>query len=76
MPGAIRRFVGGREFEAQSGIDGRPCGTVVVKDDGASYGYAKFVRRYGADYNDVLMIEFDLSASTVTLSITDEQALD
>ncbi len=76
VPGAIRRFVGGREFEARAGVDGRPCGTIVVKDDGSSYGYGKFVRRYGADYNDVLMIEFDLPGSTVSLSITDDQALD
>lgn len=76
VPGAIRRYVEGREYAAHAAVDNRPCGTIVVKDDGASYGYGKFVRRYGADCNDVLMIEFDLTANTVALSITDDQDLD
>src|SRR5262245_33742495 len=47
MPGAIRRFVAGRDFPA---VDekGTPYGTVRVSEEGTSHGYGAFLSGPGA----------------------------
>lgn len=58
------------------GPDSTPVGTVVVDEDGMSWGYGPFLRRYGADEGDVLVIEFDVAAAEVTLRLEGFEHLD
>lgn len=74
-PGAIKRYLIGQKFECRTKDGQHPCGTVVVNETGASYGYGRYVRGYGLDENDVLLAEFDLAKNVVTLSVSDEELL-
>ena len=75
-PGAIQRYLIGQEFECKTKEGSHRCGTVVINDKGSSYGYGPFIRRYGLDENDILLAEFDLGESTVTLSTADDELLE
>lgn len=76
IPSAIRRYLAGRSFSAKSKEAERAVGKIAVTDDGASYGYAPFLRYAGADKGDVLCAEFDLLSSDVRLSINDDRVLE
>lgn len=76
VPGSIRRYLDERSFTALDRTSGQACGMVSVNAEGMSYGYGPFVRRSGADSQDVLYSEFDLQKDTVQLSLADEFALE
>ena len=65
----------GQQFQAVAKDYGDPCGNIVFKETGNSYGYGRFITRFGLDENDVLLAEFDLSANVVYLSIGSEDLL-
>jgi hypothetical protein len=55
--------------------EGVSVGTVVVDDDGTSWGYGPFLRRHGGESGDALTISFDLVAETAILSLGDDEML-
>ena len=73
IPAVIARYVAGRKFEALT-QEGSPTGTVVIDDNGASWGYGPFLRRRGAEIGDALVLRFNSVTATVTLSLTDASA--
>lgn len=75
IPSAIARYVAGRQFDAST-LEGMPTGTVVINEEGASWGYGPFLRRRGAEVGDVMTLKFDLVTPSVTLSLGDDTALD
>ncbi len=75
-PGAVRRYLIGQKFECRANEGNSPCGTIAINDQGSSYGYGPFVRRYGLDENDILLAAFDLATNIVTLSLADEEILE
>jgi hypothetical protein len=75
VPGPIRRYVAGREFEAR-GEEGIFRGTVRVNDQGSSSGFARFLRQRGADEGDILVIEFDLAKNVAALRLGDDEAME
>lgn len=74
-PAAVARYIVGRDFNARTD-DGKSCGVFRVYDNGLMSGHSRFLRRSGADAGDVLLEEFDLSEGTVTLTITDDDAIE
>jgi hypothetical protein len=75
IPSAIARYLAGRQFDAQT-LEGMPTGTVVINEEGSSWGYGPFLRRRGAEVGDVMTLKFDLVTRSVTLSLGDDTALD
>lgn len=71
IPGAVSRYLCGQTYEAYNGATDKPCGTVAVTEDATSYGYSPFLRHVAAEAGDVLMADFDVAASKVSLAITD-----
>lgn len=71
IPGAISRYISGRSFEAYNSATGKPCGQVVVTEEGTSYGYSPFLRHVAAEAGDVLVADFDVTAARVGLEISD-----
>ncbi|MGH7239726.1 MAG: hypothetical protein ACREHG_06625, partial [Candidatus Saccharimonadales bacterium] len=76
IPGTIQRYLAGREFECKSKNGKIPCGIVAINEKGTSYGYGRFIRRFGLDENDIIISEFDLSENTATLSMSNEDIID
>lgn len=74
-PAGARKFIAGQKFVASTS-DGTPCGTVGVTSDGVAYGFGAFQRLSEWDPGDIVMIEFDLEASTATLFLGSEELLD
>ncbi len=72
IPGAIKRYLSGRTFEAHPKGLQRNVAKISITDEGTSYGYPPFFRYSGADHGDLLRAEFDLSTSIVELSLTDD----
>ncbi len=75
VPASIRRFLADRVFVARDGI-GNPSGAVRVRPDGTSFGYGAFLKRRGADANDVLVIEFCLDDDRCVLRLSDDEQFD
>ncbi len=75
IPGAIRHYVSGREFEARD-EDGLLHGAIRVSDEGSSWGFSRFLRQRGADEGDVLVIEFDLAKNVAALRLGDDEVLE
>jgi len=75
VPSPIRRFVTGREFSARD-EDGVGHGVVRINVEGASYGFASFLRQRGADEGDILIAEFDLAGGAALLRLGDDELLD
>jgi hypothetical protein len=75
IPGAIRRYLSGRQFSVADEY-GIPHGTVRVNEEGTSYGFASFLRHSGADEGDVLVAEFDLLAGSALLRLGDDELLE
>jgi hypothetical protein len=63
MPGAIKRYLAGRQFAVKDD-DGIDYGSIRVNDEGSSYGFSSFLRQRGADEGDILIAEFDLNGGT------------
>jgi hypothetical protein len=75
VPGAIRHYISGRQFDA-SDEDGVSYGLIRVNDEGASYGFTPFLRQRGADEGDMLMAEFDLTKNMALLRLGDDELLE
>ena len=75
VPAAVRRFVADQSFDAVDEM-GVPSGRIRVLEDGASIGYAPFLRRRGADEDDVLVVKFNLSPSRCELRLGDAERFD
>jgi hypothetical protein len=69
-------YLAGKKFLCYAKHGMRECGTISINDAGVSYGYGAFIRRYGIDENDILLVEFDLANQIVTLATTDDEFLD
>jgi hypothetical protein len=75
MPGAIKRYLTGRQFAVKDD-DGVDYGSIRVNDEGSSYGFSPFLRQRGADEGDILIAEFDLSGGTALLRLGDDELLE
>jgi hypothetical protein len=75
VPGAIRHYVAGRDFEAKD-EDGIGYGSIRVNDEGSSWGFGRFLRQRGADEGDILVIEFDLVKSAAVLRLGNDETLE
>ena len=75
IPGAIRHYVAGREFEARDD-DRIVHGYIRVNDEGGSWGFGRFLRQRGADQGDILVIEFDLPKNIAVLRLGDDEVLE
>ena len=75
VPSAVSRLVIGRDFVAVD-ADGNDCGRIRVYDYGAVTGFVPFLRRAGADEDDMLFLRFNLSAARTTLSLVGDDELD
>ena len=72
IPGPVKRFLGGRTFEARPKDGERLLGKISITDAGLSYGYSPYYRYSGADEGDWLKAEFDLGAAIVYLSLNED----
>jgi len=75
VPASVRRFVAGREFVGRN-ENGNDVGRIRVNEDGVCYGFAPFLRRRGADADDVLILRFDITGGFAELQLTDEELID
>lgn len=75
VPSTISRFLTSPEYVARTEA-GVECGRVRIYENGNSSGYAPFLRQAGADEGDILLAEFDLSALSAVLRLTDEEQLE
>jgi hypothetical protein len=75
MPGPIRHYLSGRQFDAWD-EDGVSHGSIRVNNEGASYGFTRFLRQRGADEGDILIAEFDLTKNVATLRLGDDKLLE
>ena len=75
MPGAIKRYLAGRQFAVKDD-DGVDYGSIRVNDEGSSYGFSPFLRQRGADEGDILIAEFDLNGGTALLRLGDDELLE
>lgn len=75
IPKGISHYVGEGRYQALTEA-GLPVGTVVVTNDGASWGYGPFLSRRGADQDDVLVVEFDLVNHNASLRVEAAELLE
>jgi hypothetical protein len=75
IPGGIKRFVAGRQFAIKD-EDGVDYGGIRVNEEGATYGFGRFLRQRGADEGDILIAAFDLSGGTASLRLGDDELLE
>lgn len=75
MPATVAPYLAGRRFTARTD-DGLRAGIVVVTEEGASWGYAPFLNRAGADEGDILLATFDLTTNEVVLAIASNEAME
>lgn len=75
IPGAIKRYLAGRQFKALDD-DGVSHGSIRINDEGSSYGFGPFLRQRGADEGDILIAEFDLAHSAALLRLGDDELLE
>jgi hypothetical protein len=76
IPGSLRRYLTDRKFAARDKATGSTCGTIVVNENGSSFGYSPYLRISGAEPNDVMLIEFSIQDVSVELSLVDDFVLD
>lgn len=74
IPGGVKRYLSGRQFAAVAD-DGGSEGTIGVTEDGAAYGFNRFLARSGADAGDFLVIEFDLADSSAMVRLGGDELL-
>lgn len=75
IPVAILPYVAGRRFQAVT-REGLQVGEVVVDERGASWGYSSYLAREGADEDDILYTEFDLTREIAMLELESEDFLE
>jgi hypothetical protein len=66
IPSAIQSYLSGRAFDALLDDQSR-VGSVRVDEDGASWGYGPALRSLKAAPDDLMLIDFNLPASTATI---------
>ena len=74
IPQPVLRFLEGREFRARD-PEGADFGQIRLAN-ATSYGYGSFLRRRGADADDILIGEFDLVSGRVLLRLEDDDFLE
>ena len=75
VPGAIRRYLAGRQFTAKD-EDEIAYGAIRINDEGTSYGVDRFLRQRGADEGDILIVEFDLGSDVALLRLGNDELLE
>ncbi len=76
IPAGFKDYLTQNSYPALDRI-GRSCGSVGISGENMLYGFGAYLRRSGADENDILSIEFNLVDQNVVLQIlNDGQALD
>jgi hypothetical protein len=75
VPGAIRRFVAGRDFAAVD-ADGVSCGRIRIYEPGQCTGCQPFLDRAGGDEGDLLLLRFNLTEERVVLDLANDDSLD
>ena len=75
VPVPVLRFLEGREFLARD-REGADFGQIRLAANATSYGYGTFLRRRGADTDDILIGEFDLVSGIVLLRLEDDDFLE
>lgn len=75
IPSGVRRFIANREFTALDETKNE-AGRIRVNQDGVCYGFAPYLRRRGADADDLLMLKFDIGAGSVDLQLSDDEILE
>jgi hypothetical protein len=68
VPRPLGPYLAGRSFAAQD-ESGTAAGTIRFDPKGLSWGYSRLLQAAGTCKGDVLRAEFDLTASTVRLSL-------
>ena len=71
VPADIKKLLIDKKFNA---VDEQNvgCGSIVVNQQGSSYGYDSFLNRKCIDEDDILLIEFDLVGHTCVLTLCSE----
>lgn len=75
VPSAIKHYVAGRTYKAKAD-DGTPAGTIVVGENGSSWGYGPYLHRRGADAGDIMRIDFHLDSDDALLQLGSDELLD
>lgn len=76
IPAGFKDYLTENSYPALDRV-GRSCGSIGVSREYMLYGFGAYLRRSGADENDILSIEFNLVDQTVVLQLlTDDQELD
>jgi len=75
-PSGMKKYLAGTTYVSISKDSGRECGQIVIKGDGTSYGYSKYISLYGIDQGDILLIEFDIASKKAFLSAIDDEYLE
>jgi hypothetical protein len=75
VPGAIKRYLAGRQFIAKD-EDEIAYGTIRVNHEGTSSGFGRFLRQRGADEGDILIAEFDLGGDVALLRLGNDELLE
>jgi hypothetical protein len=75
VPATVRHLIGARDFVARS-EDGLSSGTIRVSKEGACWGFNRFLSRYGADSDDILVTEFNLVNGVATLRLGGDDLLE
>lgn len=76
VPGAIRRYLADRKFVASSKNLERTFSNISINESGTAYGWNPILRHIGADTDDILLAEFDLTKAVVEISLADEAILE
>jgi hypothetical protein len=76
VPGAGRRYLVDRKFEATAKNLERTLSYITINEGGTAYGWSPILRHIGADAGDIALAEFDLTKSVVEVSLADEAILE
>ena len=74
LPNFVTNFIEGKEW--QICFDGRPFGTVLKARNNFVWSLTKPLERLGAEPGDICILDFDLTASTVGLTVGAEDLID
>lgn len=72
---AYKRFLVGRDFDGTD-ASGTLHSVVRVTEDNRINGIHYFLRRSGAEEDDIVLLRFDLAQNAVVVSIIDDDALE
>ena len=75
VPAGLQRFLVGRDFDGTD-ASGTLHSVVRVTEDNRINGIHYFLRRSGAEEDDIVLLRFDLAQNAVVVSIIDDDALE